>query len=357
MGQYTRQKEQILALIQSYNQLGAAFEANVENLDPLKEGLGELHFLRGIELTDNKELLPTLINYAQQMGLTGGQVDNFLKRVLELIDILNDMNKIKAEAHVGVEVDVSQAVAALRYFNAILNATAAQIAASGFAGGGPSSFSAAASRTGDFSKLVDRLKKQQKRFDDAAKRANAILGRGRGSNFPGGGGGGGGGGGSSSGPSVSLLDIPDEFHDSQRTVGSLLKEAVKNARNLQSKIPGETKANRKEIVAILDGTKKVLQTRGVGEDYLRRAMEELAKQIQRQNDLLAKANGIRRIRVGGGDFSAIANLPVNTTSGISLAGQGNVNVTLNLNGTVLTPAQFSQFADQIAAALKKQLAS
>jgi hypothetical protein len=87
-------------------------------------------------------------------------------------------------------------------------------------------------------------------------------------------------------------------------------------------------------------------------------MDELAKQIKRQNDLLAKADVIRRIRVGAGDFAAIANVPVNSKSGVSLGGpNGPINVTLNLNGTVLTPAQFQKFADQIAATLKRQLAN
>jgi len=71
--------------------------------------------------------------------------------------------------------------------------------------------------------------------------------------------------------------------------------------------------------------------------------------------LLAKADIVRRIRVGAGDFAAIANVPVNSRTGLSLGGANAINITLNLNGTVLTPAQFDNFANQIGAAIKRQL--
>ena len=170
------------------------------------------------------------------------------------------------------------------------------------------------------------------------------------------GGGGGGGGGSTYNP-PGLLDIPQEILQ-QSNAQQLIKQAVANARNLQSKVPGATKANQKEIVELLNGTKRVLETRGIGEEFLRRAMDELTDQIKRQNDMLAKADTIRRIRVGGGDFSAIANVPINSKSGVSVGGvNGPISVALDVNGTVFSPAQLQQFADMVAASLKRQLAS
>jgi len=165
-----------------------------------------------------------------------------------------------------------------------------------------------------------------------------------------------GGGGSTYNP-PGLLDIPDEILQ-QSNAQQLIKQAVANARNLQSKVPGATKANSKEIVELLNGTKRVLETRGIGEEFLRRAMDELTDQIKRQNDMLAKADTIRRIRVGGGDFSAIANVPINSKSGVSVGGaNGPISVALDVNGTVFSPAQLQQFADMVAASLKRQLAS
>jgi hypothetical protein len=87
-------------------------------------------------------------------------------------------------------------------------------------------------------------------------------------------------------------------------------------------------------------------------------MDELTAQIKKQNELLTKADTIRRIRVGMGDFAAIANVPMNSKSGISTGGAGQpINVNLNINGQVLTPAQFTQLANQIAAAIKSGYAT
>lgn len=154
-----------------------------------------------------------------------------------------------------------------------------------------------------------------------------------------------------------LLDVPEEILKSADR-DKLIREAIKNARNLQAVVPGEAKENRKDIVELLNGTQRLLETRGVGEEYLRRALDELTDQIKRQNDLLTKADTIRRIRVGNGSFSAIANVPMNSISGVSVGGPGGpIDVNLNLNGTVLTPAQFQQFADLVAATIKRQIAS
>lgn len=154
-----------------------------------------------------------------------------------------------------------------------------------------------------------------------------------------------------------LLDIPEELLK-QPNFQELLRQAVANARNLQGTFPGEVKENKDDIVALLNGTQKILQTRGIGEEYLRRALDELTEQVKKQNEFLTKADTIRRIRVGGVDFASLANVPVNTKTGVSLGGpQGPINVSLNLNGTVLTPAQFAQFADMVAAAIKRQIAA
>ncbi len=156
-------------------------------------------------------------------------------------------------------------------------------------------------------------------------------------------------------PDVSEIDIPKEIADASNR-SALIQEAVRRARALQTTIPGAVKEGSDDIVSLLKGTQNILQVRGVKDDLLRRALEELADIEKKRLEQETKADTIRRIRVGAGDFSSIANVPLNSQSGISFGGaQGPINITLNMNGTVLTPAQFGQFSRQIAADLKKQL--
>lgn len=154
-----------------------------------------------------------------------------------------------------------------------------------------------------------------------------------------------------------LLDVPEEIVNAANR-NQLISQAVAMAKKLQSIVPGEANANKTDIVELLNGTHRLLETRGIGEEYLRRAMDELTEQIKKQNELLTKADTIRRTRVLGGSFAAIANVPVNSLSGVSVGSQqGPIDVQLNLTGQVLTPAQFAQFADLVAAAIKRQLAA
>jgi TP901 family phage tail tape measure protein len=155
---------------------------------------------------------------------------------------------------------------------------------------------------------------------------------------------------------VSTADLPKEIAESPRR-DSLIQEAIKRARALQHLIPNADKEAKNDVVELLAGTKRVLEVRGIKDDFLRKALEELADIEKKRLDFETKADTIRQIRVGGGDFGAIANVPVNTKSGVSLAGNQGGNITLNINGQVLTPAQLSQFADLVAAALGRQIAN
>lgn len=155
---------------------------------------------------------------------------------------------------------------------------------------------------------------------------------------------------------VSNIDLSKEIADAPNR-SSIIQEAIKRARKLQGQIPGENKEASNDVVELLKGTQRILEVRGVKDDYLRKALEELTDVEKKRLDFETKADTIRRIRVGGADFSAIANVPVNTQTGVSLGGsQGPINITLNLNGTVLTPAQFGQFANLVASSLKRQIA-
>lgn len=156
---------------------------------------------------------------------------------------------------------------------------------------------------------------------------------------------------------VSEIDLPDEVADATNR-SALIQEAIKRARALQHLIPGEDKAAKNDVVELLKGTQRILEVRGVKDDYLRKALEELADVEKKRLDFETKADTIRRIRIQSGDFSGIANVPLNSRTGISLGGaNGPVNITLNVNGTVLTPAQLAQFADLLASSLKRQIAN
>jgi TP901 family phage tail tape measure protein len=162
--------------------------------------------------------------------------------------------------------------------------------------------------------------------------------------------------GSTASNTTGNLDVPKEWKAASVDVKATLAQAVAWAKQYQSAIPGENKAHVKDLVAVMDGNKRVLLQRGIGEEYLRKAMDALTEEIKKQNDLLAKADMLSRIRVGAGDFAAMANVPLNSKSGVSVGGpQGPVSVNLDINGQLLTPAQFDILANKIAAALKSQL--
>jgi TP901 family phage tail tape measure protein len=167
----------------------------------------------------------------------------------------------------------------------------------------------------------------------------------------GGAGGGSSGGGGGSSARRGSVDMPEEFAGDPKYWA---KKAVAWARKYQNAIPGERAEHARDLVAIMNGNNRILLQRGISEEYLRKAMQELSDQIKKQNELLLKADTMRRIRVGSGDFAAIANVPMNSKSGISVGGPGQpININLNINGQVMTPAQFTQLANAVAAQIKK----
>ncbi len=180
-------------------------------------------------------------------------------------------------------------------------------------------------------------------------------------NYSGSGGSSGGGGGSASraaqGPDVSTIDIPDAIATAYNR-DALIQEAIRRAKALQATIPGAAADAKNDIVEILKGTQNILEVRGVKDDLLRRALEELADIEKKRLEFETKADTIRRIRIGNGGFAAIANVPVNSQTGVSVGGPGGtINLNLSVNGQILTPAQLTQMADLVAAALKRQIAN
>lgn len=160
-------------------------------------------------------------------------------------------------------------------------------------------------------------------------------------------------GGGSSGPrrttdTLYLSEEQSNVADPQ----ALVRQAYRDALKLQSQIPGEEKRNRRNTVIVFDEMNRIFKARGVSEELLRRALDNLTDEMKKMTE---KADVVRRIRVGAGDFSAIANVPVNSTTGVSVAGNNQINITFNLNGANLTPAQFERFADMIGAEIARRL--
>ena len=350
---YNAEENRIKQSISATNALGQAFAANVEYLDEYKAALGELHYLQGIQLIeDNSQLGDALMATAKRLGLTGHQIKILKGQLVNLLSAMREVKNVKAVFNVSANMPTAQ----FKDYLLKLRATvmAALVASKSLPGGTPLASAIVAMNSGALN-AVNRALAYVSKEQNYQSGVNASLGSGSagGGSSSGGGSHAGAGRGGSAYNKPGLLDVPEEFKGQDRSVASLLAEAVKNARKLQSQVPGETKANRKEIVAILDGTKKVLQTKGIGEEYLRRAMEELTNEIKKQNDLMLKTDQISRIRVGAGSFAAIANVPV-SAMGISTGGPGQpINVNLNVNGQILTPAQLEQLANLIAAQIKK----
>lgn len=166
-----------------------------------------------------------------------------------------------------------------------------------------------------------------------------------------------GGGGGGTKTTIGELDIPDEWKDAGINIGEYVKKAVEWAKKYQSQIPGADKEHAKDLVAVMLDNKRVLLQKGIAEEYMRKAIQELTDQIKKQNDLLSKADTIRRIRVGAGDFAALANVPMNSQTGVSVgSSEGPISINLDINGQLLTPAQFDELANKVAAALKSKLA-
>lgn len=349
MGDYSAEKDQLESLLTTINEVSNAYLRAADTipgfkdgLDSFKDSLISVNGLQDAQILTSDQLVDRLFALADTYGLTGNQVDILGKKLESLIGIIDAISKIKAQFGIKANVDISEAIATLKVL-----ANLSVDERPGHAGGADPAILAA----------IAQLQALQKQFGSVGTSINNLYKSGQGTAQ-----------GTSAkakkaaakkavqGPDVSELDLPDEIANSANR-SALIQEAIKRAKALQSKIPGATKEAKNDIVELLKGTQRILEVRGVKDDLLRKALNELAEIEKKKLEFETKADTIRRIRVGAGDFSAIANVPVNSRTGVSLGSpSGPVNVTLNLNGTILTPAQLSQFADLIAASLKRQIA-
>ena len=158
------------------------------------------------------------------------------------------------------------------------------------------------------------------------------------------------------GKDTGVIDIPEEWKEANVDVSAYLQRAIAWAKKYQSAIPGENKEHAKDLVAVMLDNKRIWLQLGLSQEVLNKGIGLLTDEIKKQNDLLSKADTIRRIRVGAGDFAALANVPMNSKSGVSIGdSQGPISVNIDVNGQLLTPAQMDQLVEKVAAAIKAKL--
>jgi hypothetical protein len=317
--------DQIMALANAYDVLSFAFEQNQDSMPKLTEGLNAINGLKSL-VYDAKlgtdDFTTSLLTLVTQLGLTGPAIGKLntltfeLFKTLAAIKLMPDIVK-----RVTIEVNTRYGTSGSRNLD-----------------------------RADTSGLTkEQLEKQA--WDKYIADVKALLGDANKSVFD-----------TSSGSSaadkatIGALDVPEEWKTAGVDINQYMKEAIAWAKKYQSGIPGENKEHLTDLVAVMDGNNRILLQKGIAEEYMRKAMDNLTEEIKKQNDLLAKADTIRRIRVGAGDFAALANVPINKTSGLSIGGpQGPITVSLNVTGQILTPAQLQQLANMIAAGLGKNI--
>lgn len=317
-------------------QIDPGFAETLQAVQPL---FADIIGLENAAILSSDEFVLKLLELGDTYGLNGKQLQTLSEQLVQFYDLVKRLNELRVNIPIGVSLDLSSVRAALAVIRKTLS-TAHYVEPTN-------------PLISQMNVLLE-LEKVLSSIDSLSTSVGRTYGSGSGTNigsYPS-------TSASKAGPGtdISELDLPEEIAEAINS-SELIKQAIANAKKLQSQIPGATKEASNDLVILLDGLTKVMQVSGVKSEYLRRALDELAEIERKRLEFDTKADTIRRIRVGAGDFSAIANVPVNTTSGVSLGGaEGPINITLNLNGTVLTPAQLSQFADLVASALKRQLA-
>ena len=328
-----------------------ALDGDLEpSMEGVKKQLSKIPGLEDAMSLSTVQLIQRMFELADAYGVNAAGIDMLGGKMNKLFKAIRTIAGIEAKFQITGIVDLRNAIAGLKAMKA------AMIAAGLNQGFNSIQIARIQGAIDSMEAATGRYTRAQNTLKGFGKSTRDIYSSGNGGGSGGSGGSGSGGSGSSGpGKDVSELDLPEEIADAPNR-SALIREAIRRARALQRKIPGASKEGRNDIVELLKGTQRILEVRGVKDDLLRRALEELAEIEKKRLEQEQKADTIRRIRVGNGDFAAIANVPVNSRTGISLGGpEGPINITLNLNGTVLSPAQFQQFADQIAAALKRQI--
>lgn len=151
----------------------------------------------------------------------------------------------------------------------------------------------------------------------------------------------GGGGGTTTKPQTPILDIGNLPPDQ-------LAKLIAIATQLRNSIPGETAADKNDIVALIKDAKFLQTVKGIDERLLRIALEQLTKQMEQANEL--KKQELSNLVVSAGPLSGLITAP----NMLGLTGQlsgGGLNfdpkkgsLTINFNGdfTGMSPEQIQK---------------
>lgn len=340
-----------LKLIASFKALATGSVEDQAALDQLKVSLSGVYGFENATTIASDQLAAKFIDNAIAAGVNAEGIRKLQEDVRKLILLNQILGKLRPFIKITVDVDAATALKKLKALYAAIKATE---------GNSPDARDQLSKMAAAIAELEAYLKLNpgNKSSKDYTNDINTIIKGGKGSQLgglPKSGSGSSSGSKTSPGLDVSNLDLPDEIANASNR-SALIQEAIKRAKALQAKIPGANKDAKNDVVELLKGTQRILEVRGVKDDLLRKALEELAAIEKKKLEFETKADTIRRIRVGAGDFAALANVPLNTKTGVSVGGpDGPISINLNINGQLLTPAQFAALADQIASAIKRQL--
>jgi hypothetical protein len=319
---YNKATSQTYALMDANRALFNQFKGMKDvALKGFATGLKDIIGLQGIQFETTESLITSLMGWMNTLNLAPSRIDAVRTAIINLATAANALNGLTANLNIDVNAALKGDPMAI--FLAFMQL-------------GPSKFFEFLKNMGQYNASINVLKNVAPQNYISTSSSGGTKG------------------------TTSNLDIPDEWKKYSQSSGisvkSMLLDAVAWAKKYQSSIPGANKEAKDDLVAVMDGNTRVLLQRGLKEEYLRKAIENQTEAIKKLTDELSKADMISRIRVGAGDFAAMANVPLNSKSGVSVGGpQGPVSVNLDINGQLLTPAQFDILANKIAAALKSQL--
>jgi hypothetical protein len=322
-----------------------------ESVGQLFKGLSRLPGMQDAATLSAGQLITKIYGLAEAAGVSGKGMDALTGHVLKLIDNLQTLDKIKVKFGIDINADASQAIKAMQLIKAAFIEGLGKMG--NISNASPEFLSGITAQLKGFDEAIALLKKIGGSNSTENSAISSIIGSGKGTAF-----GNPAGAGSKTktkpGLDVSTLDLPDEIFNASNK-NALIQKAIAMAKELQHKIPGADKDAKNDVVEVLHGMDKLLEVRGVKEDLLARALKELADVEQKRLEFDTKADFIQRIRVGSGSFAALANVPLNSATGVSVGGpNGPITVNLNINGQILTPAQFTALSNKIAAAILRQ---
>jgi len=336
------QLSQLTAMQTGYAKLDAAFQENTDIVPVLQEQLGSLAGMESILYGKTEDTGIAILDMARTMGMTGPQINNLITMLIKLstaLQLIKDTPDIVKTITVQVSTIGSAAgnnpspgfLIGDPTVMALMDKQAAAVAAG----------KKAAADAASYEKTLQGMLMSGGPMNVSTKASKAAT-------TP-----------KAAAPALvvpSTVEIPQQWIDTKMNIMDTMNKAIAWATKYEAAIPNATAASKNDIVAVMEGNTRVLLKVGLSSDALSKGMAAQTDAIKANTDVLTKADTIRRIRVGAGDFAALANVPTNKTSGVSVGSpQGPITVSLNITGQVLTKAQMEQLGNAVAAGLGSQI--